>query len=148
MELCLEKFRNDGIELFIEKIFDVDIQCRAAEISQVILNLLNNAYDAVIELPKKWIRIEMRYISAERVQLLITDSGSGISKEIAEKIMLPFFSTKNVSKGTGLGLSISKKIMEDHWGNLFLDDSSPNTRFILEIPITQTLAEAEKVELH
>ena len=148
LELCLEKFRNDGIELFIENIFDVDIQCRPAEISQVILNLLNNAYDAVIELPKKWIRIEMRYISAERVQLLITDSGSGISKEIAEKIMLPFFSTKNVSKGTGLGLSISKRIIEDHWGNLFLDESSPNTCFILEIPIIQTLAEAEKEELH
>ena len=148
LELCFEKFKHDGIEFNFEISFDVEIQCRGAEISQVMLNLLNNAYDAIRELPVKWIRIEMHLQSSERIQLLFIDSGLGIPKEISEKIMLPFFTTKDVNKGTGLGLSISKRIMEDHWGNLILDSSMPNTCFILELPIFQKLEHAEKQDLH
>lgn len=139
LELCRERFRHGGVEIQIENLFEVQVPCRGAEISQVILNLLNNAYDAIATQDDKWIKLETRYKGLDRIQLVFTDSGSGIPGEIADKIMLPFFSTKGVNKGTGLGLSISKRIMESHNGNLFLEKSSPNTCFILELPAQETL---------
>lgn len=65
------------------------------------------------------------------------DSGLGIPKHIAEKMMQPFFTTKEVGKGTGLGLSISLGIMEIHKGKLFIDSSLPNTAFVFDLPIKQ-----------
>ncbi len=139
LELCRERFRHEGIEIQLENLFEAQVDCRGAEISQVILNLLNNAYDAISNQNEKWIKIETRYEGLDRIQLVFTDSGSGISDEIADKIMLPFFSTKGVNKGTGLGLSISKRIVESHHGDLFLLKSSLNTCFILELPVPQIL---------
>jgi signal transduction histidine kinase len=48
--------------------------------------------------------------------------------------MTPFFTTKEVGKGTGLGLSISRAIIEEHHGKLYYDTTSPNTRFVIELP--------------
>lgn len=62
------------------------------------------------------------------------NSGPPISKEIREKIMNPFFTTKEVGKGTGLGLSISSQIAKKHNGELYLDPISVHTRFVLRIP--------------
>jgi C4-dicarboxylate-specific signal transduction histidine kinase len=139
LELCRERFRHGGIDIQLENLFEAQVDCRGAEISQVILNLLNNAYDAISNQNEKWIKIETRYKGLDRIQLVFTDSGPGISDEIADKIMLPFFSTKGVNKGTGLGLSISKRIVESHHGDLFLLKSSLNTCFILELPVPQIL---------
>ncbi len=68
------------------------------------------------------------------VSVRITDSGLGIKPDIAEKMMQPFFTTKEIGKGTGLGLSISKSIAEDHKGRLYYDASAANTSFVLELP--------------
>jgi len=86
-------------------------------------------------LPIKWIKLEMRLINFCTIQIVITDSGFGISKDIVDKILLPFFSTKPVNTGTGLGLSISRKIIENHRGKLYLEEDSTNTCFIIELPI-------------
>jgi signal transduction histidine kinase len=67
--------------------------------------------------------------------IAVTDSGPGIPKEIVDKIMQPFFTTKPVGKGTGLGLSLSAGIMQTHGGALVIDSSCANTKFILEFPI-------------
>jgi signal transduction histidine kinase len=69
------------------------------------------------------------------IQLIITDSGNGIPPEIAKKLMTAFFTTKEIGKGTGLGLSISRKIIREHGGDLILDQTSKNTRFIIELPV-------------
>ena len=65
---------------------------------------------------------------------MVVDCGRGIPKEIAHKILQPFFTTKDVGSGTGIGLSISNGIVEGHGGRLYLDESSPNTAFIVELP--------------
>jgi signal transduction histidine kinase len=70
-----------------------------------------------------------------RLNLSVEDSGYGISEQVQEKIMQPFFTTKEVGQGTGLGLSISKSLAEDHGGNLYYDQSSRHTRFVLELPL-------------
>lgn len=98
-----------------------------------MLNLLNNAFDAIKDHENKWIKI---YIKKEGrlVILSIADSGSTPSLEIREKMFQPFFTTKGINQGTGLGLNITKKIIEEHNGRVWIDESSPQTRFVLEFP--------------
>jgi signal transduction histidine kinase len=134
LELCRERFHSREIELRIGNIADVVIESRPEQISQIILNLLGNSLDAVADLQKKWVSIST-LIEANMVQIIITDSGNGINAHIVEKMMQPFFTTKEVGKGTGLGLSISVGIARDHNGKLSYDNTSANTRFVLELPI-------------
>ena len=68
----------------------------------------------------------------------MTDSGSGISREVERQIFDPFFTTKEVGSGTGLGLSISKKIVINHNGTLDIDHDAINTTFVLQIPKKQS----------
>lgn len=138
LEFCRERFRNHSVSLKISEIpDDVFIECRAVQISQVILNLLNNAYDAVDHLPERWVKLEV-FNSTEEISIAITDSGSGIPLQLREKIMQPFFTTKEIGRGTGLGLSVSRGIIESHHGKLSLDDNRPNTTFIIKLPKKQT----------
>jgi signal transduction histidine kinase len=71
----------------------------------------------------------------DHVHLRISDSGPGIPEQLAQRIMEPFFTTKEVGKGTGLGLSISKNIIETHKGQFTLDRSAPHTTFVITLPL-------------
>lgn len=132
---CKKRFENMRIDLDIslpeEPLF---LHCRPVQISQVILNLLNNAFDAVEELDAKWVRLEAKE-EAGFVELRITDSGRGISEEIAQKILHPFFTTKPVGKGTGLGLSVSRGIIQSHKGSIEVDSGAKNTSFLIKLPV-------------
>ncbi|MEK6627040.1 MAG: DAHL domain-containing protein [Bdellovibrionota bacterium] len=136
LSFCKEKFKTHGVQIEINYNGlnpDLLIECRSVEISQVLLNLLNNSFDAVQTLEHKWIKIEV-CIWNEFIKFNIVDSGSGVSKNIQSKIMQPFFTTKEVGKGTGLGLSISSGIVESHHGKLFLDTECLNTKFTILLP--------------
>lgn len=138
LELCAQRFKNHGIELISPSISEsLTIECRNHEIVQVLVNLMNNAFDAVSELEEKWVEMEV-IDNGETVDFAVTDSGSGISPEIQAKLFEPFFSTKRVQYGTGLGLSISKNVVEKHGGRLFLDTESAHTRFVMRIPKHQS----------
>ena len=132
--LCTEKFKYNGVDLQITADPDCIVNCRPAQLSQVILNLLNNSFDAVVNDMEKWVKIELLDKKDDGFLVIISDSGKGIPKAIAEKIMQPFFTTKEVGKGTGLGLSISKGIIEDHGGVLSIDAQSANTKFVIKLP--------------
>lgn len=136
-DLCREKFKSHGIQIQESQIPDVILNCREVQISQVLLNLLNNSHDAILDLPEKWISVDYRF-SNNVLKILVTDSGNGIPTEVANKIMQPFFTTKEVGKGTGLGLSISKGIVEEHKGKFYIDRQCKNTRFIIELPAFQS----------
>ena len=69
-----------------------------------------------------------------RVDIFVIDSGAGIPVEIQQKIMEPFFTTKQLNQGTGLGLSISKNILRDHQGELSLMADEPHTTFRMRLP--------------
>lgn len=136
LALCRERFAACGIGVEVSGLqSDLTIECQRVQISQVLLNLLNNAFDAVQSLTNKWIRVEVS-IDAEYLSIAVTDSGRGIPREIAEKAMQPFFTTKPVGKGTGLGLSISNAIAEAHHGRVWIDSRGPNTRIVLTVPRT------------
>jgi len=134
LSFCKERFKNHAIRLEVDSISPkLTIDCRPTQISQVLLNLLNNAHDAVESLESRWVRIGFTE-QEQRVRLTITDSGKGIPAEIQDKILQPFFTTKPEGQGTGLGLSISKGIVETHSGTLSLDPNQPNTCFVVELP--------------
>ena len=136
LTLTLERFINNGLklEVFIED--DVIAECRSVQISQVLINLINNSFDELKGKPSAWVRLESQVVNG-LVELSVTDSGNGIPEHISKKIMQPFFTTKAIGHGTGLGLSISHGILKSHGGELFLDPQSPNTRFVLRFPIVQ-----------
>lgn len=141
LELCSERFKYYGVELKLGQIPNAFVECRESQLEQVLVNLLNNAFDAISGLPQKWIHLEFTE-KQDQIQISITDSGRGIPTTIIEKMMEPFFTTKEVGKGTGLGLSISKGIVQEHRGDLYYDSSSPYTKFILELPKAKRLTVA------
>jgi C4-dicarboxylate-specific signal transduction histidine kinase len=104
------------------------------ELSQVLFNLLSNACDAIDKQEQPWIQIIGRR-EGDRFTLSVIDSGSGIPPTLAERIMEPFFTTKDLGKGTGLGLSISLSIAKRHGGDLRLDPASSHTKFDLQLPL-------------
>ncbi len=135
LELCRERFYSNQIELKIHVLPKAEIYCRAVQLSQVLLNLLNNAHDAVYGTLNAW--VEMKVTLANNTLLFeISDSGKGITPLISERMMEPFFTTKDVGEGTGLGLSIAKGIVEDHGGSLQYDAKIGNTRFFFTLPLT------------
>lgn len=119
--------------------------CNSAEISQIILNLLNNAIDAISVLNKRQIILSVTE-KDHFYELSVEDSGI-IDPAIVPRIMDPFFSSKPQGHSTGLGLSIGRAIAENHGGKLYLDMNSLHTRFVLELPqvITPLDKKAEKV---
>lgn len=134
LDICQERINNNGIAIDV-KYFKQEaiVNCRPVELSQVILNLINNSFQALVEQPRSWIRINCEELP-DFYRISVIDSGKGISVEVRNKLFQPFFTTKDVGVGTGLGLSISRGIVEEHRGHLFYEEESKNTTFVLEIP--------------
>lgn len=145
LSFCRERFANHGVQLDVVRdnsFNSLEVECRSVEISQVILNLLNNAFDAIEATKNKWVRIQA-VDHGEYAEISVTDSGTGIPKDVRDKIMDPFFTTKEIGKGTGLGLSISRGIIDQHQGKLYLDANSPNTKFTILVPKVQKVLEPQ-----
>lgn len=137
IELCQTRFTAREISLLRQPVPPhIEIECRPPQISQVLINLLNNAHDAVEDLPEKWIRIDVRD-EGESIVMSVTDSGCGVPPEVRDKVLIPFFTTKDPGKGVGLGLSISLRLIEAHHGELSIDPDCPNTRFVVRLPKRQ-----------
>jgi signal transduction histidine kinase len=134
MNISSDRIDRKGVTLTIKGSSDQMLSGHLVQMSQVLINLLNNSIDAIKESAEKWVELEVRE-TINSVQIMVTDSGNGIAPEIAEKIMMPFYTTKGPQAGTGLGLSISQSIVEKHGGILYYDRSYPNTRFVIELPM-------------
>jgi signal transduction histidine kinase len=133
--ICHHRYYLKGIAIEVSCPEDLpQVKCRSVEIGQILINLLNNAYDSVEDILSPKVTI-LAYQEREEVLLIVEDNGPGIPAEIKEKIFDTFYTTKPVGKGTGLGLSISKKLMEANHGKLSFDSIPGSTRFTLQIPI-------------
>lgn len=134
--LGLEKFRLHDVALDISGVIPgLFVVCRSVEISQVLVNLVNNAFDAICELPKpRWITIVAEASGPAALFVAVTDSGPGIPSAIRDRIFQPFFTTKDVDRGTGLGLSVALGIVKQHGGTLTLDEQAATTRFLIQLP--------------
>lgn len=138
IEFGRQKLQRKKIEIVVEDSpTEYYILCRETQITQILVNLINNAADAIQDLPEKWIHISTS-LAPTHLSILVTDSGSGIPEEVREKIFTKFFTTKDIGKGTGLGLHISRSIAHDHGGDLLIDTNHPHTRFEIRLPLPQS----------
>jgi phosphoglycerate-specific signal transduction histidine kinase len=131
--LEVDRYKQKNILLHIDPVPAALIECRETEICQVLVNLMNNAFDAVQELDEKWVRVTFHVTELE-IEIRVTDSGLGIPQHVVDKLMTPFFTTKDVGKGTGLGLSLSRKFIENHKGRFYYNNNWPNTQFVVLLP--------------
>ena len=103
-------------------------------IGQVILNLINNAIDAMKSRPERVLRVVTEFTDKNVVRFSFSDTGTGIPQEILSRIFDPFFTTKEEGKGTGLGLSISYRIIQDHGGRIWVENRKRGgATFIVEL---------------
>lgn len=135
LELTGVRARALGIAVRSRVPAELRVACRPVQIGQVLVNLLNNACDAVVRAPERWIELEAER-RADSVRITVSDSGPPIPTEVRPQLMQPFFTTKALGAGTGLGLSIARRIAQEHGGTLELEETAPHTRFVLTLPAT------------
>ena len=100
---------------------------------RVVVNLVDNAAEAMQDSSERKLRVETRATDTDSVEMRVSDTGCGISREDKEKLFLPYFSTKG--RGTGLGLAIVNRILSDHDAVIRVEDNTPSgARFIVDIP--------------
>ena len=117
------------------------ITCSPSQINQVLLNLINNAAQA-IESERGLIRLSTRRADEAHVAVEIEDNGKGIPPDMLARIFDPFITTKEPGAGTGLGLSISQRIVEQHGGSITVDSSvGICTKFRVVLPLNPPPAE-------
>lgn len=131
-----ERFVSSNVALKLTGDIETLFECRSIQISQVLVNLLTNSFDAISHTENPWIEISVEK-SADQVRFIITDSGNGIPLPIVDKIMIPLFTTKLFSRATGLGLSVAQAFIHEHNGKIWYDKSSQHTRFVIELPLEQ-----------
>jgi nitrogen fixation/metabolism regulation signal transduction histidine kinase len=116
------------------------VQADPEAMKRAIANLVDNAAEAVSESMMKEIVITTTLLDErESVEIVVADTGHGVTPDAKEKLFLPYFSTKR--RGTGLGLAIVGRIIEDHRGSIRVEENAPvGTRFIVELPVAQDVA--------
>jgi nitrogen fixation/metabolism regulation signal transduction histidine kinase len=116
------------------------VQADPDAMKRVIANLVDNAAEALHDSLIKQIVISTTLMEdRDCVEIVVSDTGHGVTPDMKEKLFLPYFSTKR--RGTGLGLAIVGRIVEEHRGSIRVEENSPiGTRFIVELPVAQEVA--------
>lgn len=130
------KLSKQNIKLIFDKkspVLDYQLDCYQIQFSQVLINLIVNAADALHGSSSPTIEIAFRK-TEESLFIDIKDNGRGVPDELREKVFEPFFTTKEHGQGTGLGLSISKNIVEAHGGEIFIAPQSEGSCFSIKLP--------------
>jgi len=118
------------------------IRADAQLLRSVIINLIDNAAEALEDATLRQISIATHLRpESDTIEMVVADTGHGISPEDKDKLFLPHFSTKD--RGTGLGLAIAARIISEHGGSLRVEDNRPvGSRFIIELPVAELSAPA------
>lgn len=133
-QLVGASLEENAIQLTIDIQSDFLLCVRRNEIIQVIINLINNAKDALIEQDRKNKKIVIKtLIKEEKNLILIEDNGGGIDPKIIDKIFEPYFTTKHPSMGTGIGLYMCKVIIEKKYGgHIDVENKEKGALFVIE----------------
>ncbi len=135
--LCKSRLLTHGVTLTTDIPINIVLRASSVQIGQVLINLIQNADDAMELSAAKEIRIQAKRVR-RHVELLIADTGPGIPAELRQQVLEPFFTTKGPEKGTGLGLSVSRRIIEKHGGTLQIADTRIGCTFVITLPFEQT----------
>lgn len=123
------------VKMSFETATDKQAMGNPGHVQQIVMNLVQNAVDALSETTDPEINMRI-FERAGEIVLHVSDNGPGVPEMVAKSMFDPFFTTKPVGKGTGLGLSISHKIAQEHGGSLVLfDTGSKGTCFELVLPL-------------
>ncbi|HYN15241.1 MAG TPA: ATP-binding protein [Terriglobales bacterium] len=134
--LAMFNGRLDGIQITTLLAPDLPpVMADAEAMKRALANLVDNAAEAMQDSMVKEVQISTALADArDSVEVVIADTGHGVTPELKEKLFLPYFSTKG--RGTGLGLAIVSRIVEDHHGSIRVEENSPvGARFIVELPV-------------
>ena len=133
--LAVFEGRLSGIERRIQLADDLPaVNVDPEQIKRVIVNLVDNAAEAMQDSLVKQLLVSTRLTAGDTVELVVADSGHGVSPEDKERLFLPYFSTKE--RGTGLGLAIVNHILAEHHASIRVENNRPlGARFIVEIPV-------------
>jgi two-component system nitrogen regulation sensor histidine kinase NtrY len=128
--------RLEGIRVQTDLSADLpSVMADPEAIKRAIANLVDNAAEAMQDAIVREIAISTSLVaSRDVVELVVSDTGHGVSREMKERLFLPYFSTKQ--RGTGLGLAIVSRIVEDHHGSIRVEENKPvGSRFVVELPV-------------
>ena len=133
--------RLDGIR--VQQFLSPDlppVQADPEAMKRAIANLVDNAAEALQDSLMKEIVISTTLMEdRDSVEIVVADTGHGVTPDVKERLFLPYFSTKG--RGTGLGLAIVGRIIEEHRGSIRVEENSPvGARFIVELPVAQEVA--------
>jgi PAS domain S-box-containing protein len=143
---------TNALAVFLGRLDEIDLRVDLApglppihadpeQLKRVIVNLVDNAAEAMRDVPVKRMMVRTAPSSHDSIELLVADTGCGISPQDKEKLFLPYFSTKG--RGTGLGLAIVSHILSEHGARVRVEDNRPaGARFYVDIPAA-VAAEAE-----
>jgi C4-dicarboxylate-specific signal transduction histidine kinase len=134
LDVCQGKIKASSINISYNVQHQLQVPIYETEIIQILVNLITNSIDATQGQENPWIKI-VAYQKENYLFLSVSDSGKGIPPHLQKKILEPFFTTKEKGKGTGIGLGLCQKFALHHGGSFFIDNTSPNTKFTLKIPI-------------
>ncbi len=112
-----------------------------AAIKRAVANLVDNAAEAVQDSMVREVHISTALLgSRDAIEVVVADTGHGVTHEMKERLFMPYFSTKQ--RGTGLGLTIVSRIIEDHQGSIRVEENQPvGARFIVELPLAADAAQ-------
>lgn len=131
--LVEKDFQKEGVTLELN--FDeteIAVLLDAKLMTQVFINLLKNAREAVADVPNPKVSVELAH-EEKACHVVVSDNGLGIPEDLKEDIFVPFFTTKK--QGTGIGLSLSRQIVKAHGGDLRLLESEKGCQFQVSIPL-------------
>ncbi len=143
--------RLKGIELTVDLAANPpQVLADPEQMKRIVVNLVDNAAEAMQDSMIRRLLVATRLVSGDAVELVVADTGRGVSQEDKEKLFLPYFSTKG--RGTGLGLAIVNHIVAEHGGRVRVEDNKPQgARFYVEIPVAASppaeMTTAVEVEL-
>jgi two-component system nitrogen regulation sensor histidine kinase NtrY len=125
-----------------------EVMADSEAIKRVLANLVDNAAEAMQGALLREIHISTSLVaSRDAVEIVVADTGHGVTQELKEKLFLPYFSTKK--RGTGLGLAIVSRIIEDHHGSIRVEENQPvGSRFVVELPVAAEAVSEPAVTQH
>lgn len=141
LDICNERLRLSSIHLEVTvNPPDALVLARPVQVSQILMNLLNNAHDALMSLPaeqnsekNRWIKIDARETETD-VRIAVENGGPLIPVQTTRRLFEPFFTTKPVGAGTGIGLTISQRLATANNARIEFDETASVTRFVLIFP--------------
>ena len=140
LNILVTSLQNNHIKLINNINYDKNIKITMikGELSQVIINIFNNAKDILIEkkIDEPYIKIDC-IVKENNAIITVEDNGGGIKDDVLLKVFDPYFTTKHQSQGTGLGLHMSYKIItESFYGKLYVENTEVGAKFFIELPLT------------